>query len=95
MNVAPLRPSASLMPDVSAVSVSPTRAAPLMVGAPVAGVFTLAVASLVKVSALLALSVKLTFTLMNLPPSAATSMYVNDVAPGMSVSVLPSLRIHW
>ena len=35
--MAPLIPSASEMPDVSAVSVSPTSAVPLMVGAPVGG----------------------------------------------------------
>ena len=34
------RPSASMMPDVAAVSVSPTCAVPLIVGAPVAGLFS-------------------------------------------------------
>ena len=66
-----------MMPVVTAVSVSPTRAVPVIVGAPVAGVLaaaTVAVAALVRVSALLASSVKLTFTLIVVPKSAATSV---------------------
>ena len=51
---------------------------PVIVGAPVAGVFgaaaTAAVAALVSVSALLASSVKLTVTLIVVPWSAATSV---------------------
>ena len=69
-------PSSSAMPDVSAVSISPTWAVPLMVGAPVAGrlgrASTSPVAALVKVSSLSASSVKLTFTLIVLPWSAST-----------------------
>ena len=53
-----------MMAVVPAVSVCPTCAVPVIVGAPVAGVFgaaeTAAVAALVSVSALLASSVKLT-----------------------------------
>ena len=70
-------PSASLMPPVTAVSVSPTRAVPVIVGTPVAGLLaaaTVPVAALVRVSALLASSVKLTFTLIVVPSSAATSV---------------------
>ena len=67
-------PSPSAMPLVSAVSVSPTWAVPLMVGAPVARLLgraaTAAVAALVRVSSLSASSVKLTRTLMVLPWSA-------------------------
>ena len=66
-------PSASSTCEVSAVSVSPTCAVPLMVGAPVAGLFglaaTAAVVALVSVSSLPASSVKDTFTLMALPSS--------------------------
>ena len=65
------------MPVVLAVSVSPTRAVPVMVGAPVAGLLTAvtaAVAALVNDSALSASSLKDTWTLMALPTSAATSM---------------------
>ena len=67
------RPSASAIPDVSAVSVSPTWVVPVMVGAPAAGVLglaaTAAVAPLVSDSAFSASSVKDTFTLMALPSS--------------------------
>ena len=63
---------------MTAVSVSSTRAVPVIVGAPVAGVLgaaaTVAVAALVSVSGLLASSVKLTFTLIVVPKSAATSV---------------------
>ena len=67
-----LSPSASLTPDVSAVSVSPTWIVPLMVGAPVAGLLgvdaaaTASVAAVVRVSSLPASSVKDTSTLMAL-----------------------------
>ena len=64
------------MPVVTAVSVRPTNAVPVMVGAPVAGVgvavVTVAVAALVSVSVLLASSSKVTLTLRVLPRSAAT-----------------------
>ena len=67
-----------MMAVVSAVSVCPTCAVPVIVGAPVAGVLsaapTVAVAALVSLSALLASSVKLTVTLIVLPWSAATSV---------------------
>ena len=60
------------------VSVCPTCAVPVIVGAPVAGVLaaaaTAAVAVLVSVSGLLASSVKITFTLIVLPRSAPTSV---------------------
>ena len=63
------------MPDVSAVSVSPTCAVPLMVGAPVAGLLgfasTAAVTALVRVSSFPASSVKDTVTLMAAPSSAS------------------------
>ena len=42
-----MSPSASWMPDVSAVKVWPTCAVPLIVGAPVAGLFTEAVTEVV------------------------------------------------
>ena len=71
-----VRPLASMMPVVTAVSVCPTCAVPLTVGAPVAGMFgggaTTAVAALVSVSEWPTSSVKLTRTLMALPWSAAT-----------------------
>ena len=63
------------MPVVTAVSASPTRAVPVIVGAPVAGVLaaaTVPVAALVRVSELPSSSVKLTFTLIVVPASAAT-----------------------
>ena len=63
-----------MMPVVTAVSVSSTRAVPVIVGAPVAGVLaaaTVPVAALVRISGLLASSVKLTLTLIVLPSSAA------------------------
>ena len=56
---------------------------------------TAAVAALVSVSALLASSVKLTFTLIVVPRSAVTSVWVLAVAPEMFVSAPPSTRIHW
>ena len=89
-----------MMAAVPAVSVCPTCAVPVIVGAPVAGVLaaaeTTAVAALVSVSGLLASSVKLTFTLMVVPWSAATSVWVLAVAPEMFVSVLSvATRIHW
>ena len=70
-------PSASLMPVVTAVSASPTRAVPVIVGAPVAGLLaaaTVPVAALVRVSGLPSSSVKLTFTLIVVSASAATSV---------------------
>ena len=74
----PGSPSSSAMSAVSAVSVCPTCAVPVIVGAPVARVFaaavTVVVASLVSVSALPAVSVKLTVTLIVMPWSAATSV---------------------
>ena len=61
---------------MTAVSVSSTRAVPVIAGAPVAGVLgaaaTVAVAALVSVSGLLASSVKLTFTLIVLSSSSST-----------------------
>ena len=64
------------MPVVTAVSVSPTCAVPVIVGMPVAGLLaaaaTVAVAALERVSGLPSSSVKLTFTLIVLPRSAAT-----------------------
>ena len=81
---------------MSAVKVSPTCAVPLMVGAPVAGLFgrasTVSVAALVSVSSLPASSVKVTRTLMILPRSVAWSVWVEPVAPSISVSLLDS---HW
>ena len=71
-----------------AVSVSPTRTVPLMVGAPVAGELgraaTVAVGALSSASPLPASSVKLTRTLMVLPASSSAGVYVEPVAPGMS-----------
>ena len=67
-----------MMAVVPAVSVCPTCAVPVIVGAPVARVLaaaeTAAVAALVRVSGLLASSVKLTVTLTVVPWSAATSV---------------------
>ena len=78
MKTAPLIPSASAMAEVSAVRVLPTRAVPLMVGAPVAGLFglgsTAAVAALVSVSGLFLSSLNDTFTWIVLPLSASTSV---------------------
>ena len=69
------------MPDVLAVSVSPTCAVPLMVGAPEAGLLgggssatTAAVAALVNSSALPPSSLKDTLTLIALPTSPATGV---------------------
>ena len=45
-----VRPLASMMRDGTAVSVSPTCVIPLIVGSPVAGAFTTAVAALVRCS---------------------------------------------
>ena len=71
-------PSSSAMSAVSAVSVCPTCAVPVIVGAPVARVFaaavTVAVATLVSLSALLASSVKLTLTLIVMSWSSVTSV---------------------
>ena len=74
-------PSASATAEVSAVSVSPTWAAPLMARAPVAGLLatccwtaklTESVAALVRDSEYPPLSVKDTRTLTVLPSSAVT-----------------------
>ena len=77
-NVAPLSPSASAMPSVDAVSVSPAWASPLMAGAPVARVFgrgaTVAVAALFSSSSWPASSVKLARTLIAAPTSASRSV---------------------
>ena len=55
-----------------------------------------AVVALVSVSGLLASSVKLTVTLIVVPWSAATRVWVLAVAPEMFVSVLSvATRIHW
>ena len=66
------------MLETSAVSVSPTWAVPVMVGAPAAGVLglaaTAAVAALVSVSSWSASSVKDTRTLMVLPASSSVSV---------------------
>ena len=63
------------MGEVSAVRVSPTWAVPLIVGAPVAGLLgravTTAVAPLVRLSSLPALSVKVTRTLIALPTASS------------------------
>ena len=56
---------------------------------------TAAVTALVRVSAWPRSSVKLTRTLTVLPSSADTSVYVDPVAPPMSVSAVPSLLTHW
>ena len=78
------------MPEVSAVNVSPTWAVPLMLGKPVAVVLALAatasVAALVRVSLFSASSVKETFTLIVLPWSASVSVWLEPLAPAMSVS---------
>ena len=89
------------MPDVSTVSVPPTWAVPVTVGAPVAGLLaacassvpgsTASVAALVSDSSFPASSVKLTFTLMVSPTSLEARVYVESVAPGLSV---PSAS-HW
>ena len=89
-----------MMAVVPAVSVCPTCAVPVIVGAPVAGVFaaaeTVAVAALVSVSVLLASSVKITVTLIVVPRSASTSVWVLAVAEAMFVSLLSvATRIHW
>ena len=69
-------PSASAISDVSTDSVRRTWGVPLMVGAPVGGLFgrgaTATVAALVRLSALFASSVKETLTFMVLPSSAST-----------------------
>ncbi len=101
VKVALFRPSESDKSVVSAVSVSPTRIVPVMVGSPVAVVLDTitsasgiikggadSLASLVSDSALPASSVKVTRTLMALPSSASVTVYVELVAPSMSASVL-------
>ena len=74
MKIALASPSLSDMPDVDAVSVCPTCAIPLIVGAPVAALLGLAASTalLVNDSSLPASSVKVTLTSMGLPSSAAT-----------------------
>ena len=68
------------MPDVEAVSASPTCGVPLIVGAPAAAVFvggaaaTASVAALVRRSSWPASSVKSTRTVSLLPSSAATGV---------------------
>ena len=82
-------PLPSAMPEVPAVRVSPTRAVPLIAGAPVAALLvgaTAAVAALVRVSPKPASSVNVTCTLMALPTSVAARMYVDPVAPEMAAS---------
>ena len=68
-------PLASAMPVVEAVSVWPTCAVPVMVGAPVAAVFgtpaSVAVGALVRVSSPPRMSTKRTSTLTFLPRSSA------------------------
>ncbi len=86
------RLSASMMPDVAAVSVWPTCAVPLIVGAPVAGLFaaaTVVVASLVRTSSKPPPSVNDTSTLIAAPASATASVEVIEFAPVMSA---PSRR---
>ena len=86
-----------LLPDVSTVRVSPTRAVPVMVGTPVAGVLggisgdTPCVPSLVRVSVWPPSSVKDTHTCMILPSAQAAIVYLEPVAPLMS----PPPAIHW
>ena len=84
------------MPEVLAVSVCPTCAVPLMAGDPVAGLLELsatdAVGELVRDSSLPSSSVKVTFTLMILPKSVDTRVYVDPVAPEIAVSRFES---HW
>ena len=79
-----LSPSASAMPDVSAVSVSPTWAVPLMVGAPVAGVLGVGAAAtwhpLILGAALGRHSVSL----------VTSSLPVSSVKPTCTLMALPS-----
>ena len=85
--------SRNLSPAATAVGLR-VQSAGTTVGAAAAA--TAAVAALVSVSALLASSVKLTFTLIVVPWSAATSVWVLAVAEAMFVSVLSvATRIHW
>ena len=88
-------PSLSDMPEADAVSVCPTCAVPLIAGAPVAALLGLAAAAavgvLVRVSWCPLSSVKDTRTLIVLPSSASTSVYVALVPPEMS----ESLESHW
>ena len=74
------------MPEVSAVSVSPTCAVPLMVGCPVAGLLgrasTVPVAALVNSSSLPAPSVKDTRTLTVLPSSLSVKGVCSCRRPG-------------
>ena len=94
-----VRPSSSVIEDVSAVSVCSTCGVPLMVGAPAAGVLALAstvqVAALVSDSSLPRSSVNETFTLMVWPWSASARVWVEPVPPAMSASSVPSFRTHW
>ena len=83
------------MPVVEAVRVSPTWAAPVMVGAPVAGVLgggaAAAVGSLVSDSSWPSSSVKVTRTLMVLPSSSEIRVKVELLAPAITA---PSAS-HW
>ena len=71
-------PSLSDMPEVDALSVSPTWAVPLIAGSPVAALLVLAatapVAALISVSWFPLSSVKDTRTLTTLPVSASASV---------------------
>ena len=86
------------MLDASAVSISPTSTVPDMVGSPLgatlAGWVTAAVAALVRDSENPSSSVNLTLTFMVAARSPLVSVWVDPVAPGMSVSVPPLLRTH-
>ena len=92
-----------MMAVVTAVSVSPTVGVPVIVGAPVAGVLvdaeTVAVAALVSGPSVwlvvASVSRNETFTLIFLPSSSATSVYVLSLAPEMSASVPLVTRTHW
>ena len=96
MKTAFVSPFASAISDVFAVSVSPTWAVPSMVGPPVAVLLglpaTAGVAALVNVSWLPLSSVKETRTLIALPSSESVRVYVELVAPAISVSLFES---HW
>ena len=86
------------MSAVDAVSTWPTCATPDIVGDPVAllAAATAAVAPLVSgPSGLSASSTKVILTLRDLPTSAATGLYVFDVAPVISLSLPPTTRSHW
>ena len=92
-------PLASLMADVYTDRTSPISRVPVMIGLPVGralgGRFTVFVAALVAVSAYPLSSVKSTRTLMVWTRSSVVGVYVALVAPGIWVSLLPSLRTHW